>query len=136
MTAQMSGPQAAANLAAVAVGDQSIVDARLVIDKIISIGPGWLVIHADNSGKPGAVLGFAAVRNGENLNVIVAVDTARATPVVYAMLHTDAGVIGNYEFPGADGPQLASGVAVSPPFKILGIQAASASPAPSASSGY
>jgi hypothetical protein len=57
------------------------------------------------------------VRQGENLNVVVAIDSKKATPVLYAMLHVDSGVIGVLEFPGADVPVMNNGVMVSPAFK-------------------
>ena len=116
----MKASESAATMTAapsVVVQDQTIVDSRVVILKVVSPGPGWIVIHADNSGKPGPVLGWAAVRAGENLDVVVALDTKRATPVLYAMLHVDAGVVGTYEFPGADTPTMSMGAMVSPPFK-------------------
>ncbi len=102
----------------VQVQDQAIADSRVTIQKVVSAGPGWIVIHADNGGKPGPVVGWAAVAKGENPNVVVAIDTKRATPVLYAMLHVDAGTVGTYEFPGADVPAKAGGMMVSPAFKV------------------
>jgi hypothetical protein len=102
----------------VAVQDQSIVDSRVVIAKVVSATPGWIVIHSDNAGKPGPVVGYAAIRSGENLSVVVAVDAKKVTPVLYAMLHVDEGVVGAYEFPGADKPTMSSGMMVSPAFKV------------------
>jgi hypothetical protein len=101
----------------VVVQDQAIDDSRVVILKVVSAAPGWLVIHADNGGKPGPVLGYAAVREGENLNVVVAIDAKKATPSLFAMLHVDAGTVGSYEFPGPDTPAMNMGAMVSPAFK-------------------
>ncbi len=84
----------------------------------MSATPGWIVIHTDNGGKPGPVVGYAAVREGENLNVVVAIDAKKAGSVLYAMLHTDAGTVGAYEFPGADVPVMSMGMMVSPAFKV------------------
>ena len=75
------------------------------------------MIHADNGGKPGPALGYSPVRQGENLNVVVAIDSKKATRVLYAMLHVDSGVVGILEFPGADVPVINNGVMVSPSFK-------------------
>jgi hypothetical protein len=36
------------------------------------------------------------------------------------MLHTDAGVVGTYEFPGPDAPAIINGEAVTPPFTAIG----------------
>jgi hypothetical protein len=74
---------------------------------VLSAGPGFLVIHADNAGSPGPVLGFAPVSDGINLGVSVEVTTEGLTPVVWPMLHVDTGTVGEYEFgtvEGADGP--------------------------------
>jgi hypothetical protein len=110
--------QSTALTPSVVVQDQSLVDSRVVILKVVSATPGWIVIHSDNAGKPGPVVGYAAVRSGENLNVVVAVDAKKATPVLYAMLHVDEGVVGGYEFPGADKPTMSMGMMVSPAFKV------------------
>ncbi len=109
--------QASSITPSVLVQDQAIDDSRVVVLKVVSAGPGWMVIHADASGHPGAVIGYSVVREGENLNVVVAIDAKKATPVLYAMLHVDAGVVGSYEFPGPDVPAMAMGTMVSPAFK-------------------
>jgi hypothetical protein len=73
---------------------------------VVSEGDGWLVIHADNGGQPGPVLGQTAVTNGTNWNVAVEL-SGDITPVVWPMLHVDTGEVGVYEFgtvEGADGP--------------------------------
>jgi heme/copper-type cytochrome/quinol oxidase subunit 2 len=102
----------------VTVNDQAVQDARVTIAEVVSEGPGWLVIHLNAGGKPGAVIGYAAVKDGENPNVVVAVDPKRATGGLFAMLHTDAGVVGTYEFPGPDVPVMAAGGMVNVPFKV------------------
>lgn len=105
----------------VTVSDQKLgADNSLVIDKIVAAVDGWIVIHADASGKPGMVLGHAAVKKGENDKVkVVLDDTKDLGDVVWAMLHIDAGTVGTYEFPGADAPvKDASGMVVMMSFKV------------------
>ncbi len=105
----------------VIAADQALVDSRVTIDLVSSEGPGWLVIHADNEGNPGAILGYSPVQAGENSGVVVAIDGGKATETLYAMLHTDAGEIGTYEFPsGPDVPAQAEGQMISPAFKVTG----------------
>jgi hypothetical protein len=101
----------------VVVRDQKIAMSAVTIAEVLSDGPGWLVIHADSSGAPGPVIGHAAVRDGLTRNLVVNLDASKATPVLFAMLHTDAGKVGVYEFPGADAPVIVDGKMVSPPFK-------------------
>lgn len=88
----------------VQVSEQGIVDGRVNIVRAVVDGPAWVVIHADADGKPGPVIGHAALHEGENTDVVVEIDTAAATPLLHAMLHTDAGVVGTFEFPGPDAP--------------------------------
>jgi hypothetical protein len=101
----------------VVVKDQKIAAGSVTIAEVLSNGPGWLVIHADSAGSPGPVIGYAEARDGLTRNLVVKVDAAKATPILYAMLHIDAGKVGTYEFPGADVPVMVDGKMVSPPFK-------------------
>jgi hypothetical protein len=91
----MTGAMGAAT-DSVAVSDQKLgSDNSLVIDKVVAAVDGWIVIHADANGKPGMVLGHAAVKKGENDKVkVVLDDTKDLDGVVWAMLHIDAGTIG------------------------------------------
>lgn len=106
--------------AKVTVSDQPVDGGQLTIAQVDSPSAGWLVVHAQADGKPGAVLGYSAVKEGTNTNVVVTIDDSEATPVLYAMLHTDAGTVGTYEFPGADGPVSVNGEMVSPAFNVTG----------------
>jgi hypothetical protein len=100
------------------VSDQAVKDDTVTIAKVVSDGPGWMVIHKEAGGAPGSVVGYAAVKNGTNENVTVKIDAYSATPTLFAMLHKDVGVVGTYEFPGADIPVMVNGAMVSPPFKV------------------
>ena len=114
----------------VTVSDQPITNDTVTIAKVVNNGPGWIAIHADNNGAPGPVLGHAAVKDGENDNVVVTLAAAGRTPTLYAMLHTDAGVVGTYEFPGPDVPVTVNGAVVTPAFKATNVTAgAAAAPA-------
>jgi plastocyanin len=104
----------------VTVADQTIVEDSVTIAQVVSAGPGWLVVHADADGKPGPVLGYSPVSDGENTGVVVLIDSSSATQTLYAMLHSDAGTVGAYEFPGSDGPVLVDGQMVTPAFQITG----------------
>lgn len=87
------------------VEDQSLSETNsVVVPRVVSNGPGWMVIHADDAGGPGPVIGWTAVEDGENTDVEVEIDPAGLTDTVHAMLHVDVGVEGEYEFPGDDIP--------------------------------
>jgi len=118
-TAPTSAP-VSETAAAVKVSDQSVDGGKVTIAEVDSPGPGWLVIHAEAEGKPGAVLGYSPVTAGANNDVVVSVDDSEATSVMYAMLHIDAGQVGVYEFPGADAPATVNEKMVSPAFNVTG----------------
>ena len=100
-------------------GEVTVVNNTVTIDKVVSAGPGWMTIHADKNGTPGEVIGFSAVADGENTGVVVTIDSKKTTTKLYAMLHIDAGIVGTYEFPGADVPAKAEdGSMISPAFMI------------------
>jgi transforming growth factor-beta-induced protein len=83
--------------------DQPTVDGRVNITRATMNEPGWVVIHADVDGAPGPVVGYAPLPAGISANIPVAIDAAAATTTLYAMLHTDAGAAGVFEYPeGAD----------------------------------
>jgi hypothetical protein len=120
VTMLMPGVSRAADAPAITVGDQVVQDSVVVIPKVIAAQDGWVVIHAGD--KNGTVMGYEAVKAGENDNVQVDVDLSKGTPTISAMLHIDAGTVGKYEFPGADVPvKDASGAVVNVPFKIIGV---------------
>jgi hypothetical protein len=105
----------------VTVADQVILDGTVNIESAYSEGPGFIVIHADNGGSPGPVAGYAALAGGWNRNVTVPVDASMVTPVLFAMLHTDDGTVGAYEFDGQSGldsPVAVDGAVVTPPFNV------------------
>lgn len=53
--------------------------------------PGFVVIHADNNGQPGAILGASALlQAGENTNITIPLSRAsKDGETLHAMLHTD-----------------------------------------------
>ena len=100
--------------------DMMMGDYTFVAD-VLSDGQGWLVVHADNEGRPGAVLGYSLVDDGFTHGVVVELDGMAITPVVFPMLHTDTGEAGVYEFgsvDGADGPVSVNGNVVTFPVPI------------------
>jgi hypothetical protein len=104
----------------VEVFDQVSFDGTVTIDQVYSEGPGFVVIHADGGGAPGPVIGYAPVPDGASSYIQVPIDVTAATPTLYAMLHTDTGTVGTYEFgtvEGADGPVMVGDAPVTPAFQ-------------------
>ena len=85
--------------------------------------------HLDEGGKPSKVIGHTAVKKGDNKNVAIALsENVPAGGKLWPMLHIDAGVIGTYEFPGADAPVVVGGNII---MKQISVTAAgAAAPAP------
>lgn len=93
--------------ASIQASDQTLDDLSTVVvtDGATSLGPGWVVIHEDDNGSPGAVIGHAAVSDGENQNIEVTLERPAVDgETLHAMLHVDEGTVGTYEFPGDDVP--------------------------------
>jgi hypothetical protein len=102
---------------AVTAADQDSDGTNVTVAGVTAAAPGWMVIHIDNNGSPGPVLGQTAVAAGDNSDVVVAIDPPlEADTTLWAMLHVDEGVIGTYEFPGADVPVKDGDMVVMTPF--------------------
>ena len=89
----------------------------LTVDSALIDTQGWLVIHADNEGAPGAVLGQTPLVSDLNEHVAVTLD-GDITETVFPMLHVDTGEMGVYEFgmvEGADGPVTVNDAVVTGP---------------------
>lgn len=85
--------------------DQPLTDAgELQIVSVVAPEDGWLVLYAMTDGALGEVLGFTAVTTGLNQNLTLTIDPQLATPTLGAVLHSDLGESGEFEFP--DGPDV------------------------------
>ena len=107
----MDGPIAAAFVVAVpeAIEPAVMVNHQVadpmdtvVVAKAVSVGPGWIVIHEDDgSGGIGGILGQALLSDGINLDVSVNLSRdAVDGETLYAMLYSDDGMLGTFEFDG------------------------------------
>lgn len=103
---------------AVVANDQSSDGSSVIVADVVSKGPGWIAIHNQQDGNLGPAIGHAQVNDGDNKDITVPIDPAQATPVLYAMLHVDAGTVGTYEFPGPDVPAMLNGQMLAPEFHI------------------
>jgi hypothetical protein len=102
----------------ISAGDQLVAENTVTIDSVTIGEPGWMVIHSDNGGSPGPVLGQTLLEPGRTRNVTVELAPEGQTTVLFPMLHVDTGAAGEYEFgtvEGADAPVIVDGtVAVLP----------------------
>src|SRR6266545_5913540 len=124
VTAPAAAAPAAAEKDAVDVDDQAIVNGSITVAEIYASQDGWIVAHLDEGGKPGKVIGHAAVKKGESNNVVIKLsEDVPAGGKLWPMLHIDAGAIGTYEFPGPDAPVIVDGNIV---MKQIAVTAAAA----------
>ncbi|MCB8988483.1 MAG: hypothetical protein H6661_12130 [Ardenticatenaceae bacterium] len=90
-------------LPALSVADQEVLEDGLVrVNSVTMPTPGWVVIHADDEGKIGTILGFTFVDAGNSSDVVVHIPWRQATPVLHAMLHEDNGRDNRFDFPDDD----------------------------------
>lgn len=89
--------------------DQPVVDGQIVVDRVISNGPGWLVVYYDDGGLPGLIIGSAPLADGLNELVEVEVVESAVTEQLHLQIHDDDEPIGEFNFPGADNPRMYHG---------------------------
>ena len=115
---------ASATSPSIMVKDQNITGnmtmGNITIEKVVSDGPGIVVIENSLFGKPGGSVGYTAVPNGTSTNVSVTIDTKTATGSLVAALHKDLGQPGCLKWPPVDVPQTIGGQPVMKSFNITG----------------
>jgi predicted lipoprotein with Yx(FWY)xxD motif len=101
------------------VANQPIVDGKITIPEVVSVGNAWIVVHRQNGdGTMGSMVGYTRVQDGVNKNVVIALDTKSTSAVMYAMLHEDNAKLASPQFPGVDVPIMINGQMISPTFEI------------------
>jgi S-layer glycoprotein len=90
--------------ASVSAEDQTGDGTSVTVASVTLPGDGFVVIHADNGGAPGPVIGHSALLGaGESTDVVVTLDTPLdADATVFPMAHIDANANGEYEFAPPD----------------------------------
>jgi hypothetical protein len=96
------------------IRDQPVINNTVQIERVSMAAPGWAVIHPDDGGQPGLIIGFAFLEAGVNENVVVELLVSDATPQMYLRLHEDSGTAGEFDFPGGDGPLQVDGRVLPP----------------------
>lgn len=97
---------------------QDVIRGQIKIAEAVIPVEGWVVIHADDAGSFGPIIGQAHLDPGVTTDLAVNIDVDAATETLYAMLHTDGGVFDVFEFPGPDMPVIEDGAPISPAFKV------------------
>ncbi len=90
------GYVAAADDAQLEVSGAASAD-ELVVDRVLSPGEAWLVVHLDDDGKPGMRVGLQHIPAGESLDVAVALEDVTGDTLIVAV-HADRGTTGEFDF--------------------------------------
>ena len=92
------------------VEDQMLQNNMLTINNVMMSDNGWVVIHRDNGSGgpmvPEIISVPKMVEAGESMDIMVQLKDGEAVEdgeTLWAMLHTDDGIIGTYEFNGTNG---------------------------------
>ncbi|MDE0141680.1 MAG: SH3 domain-containing protein [Caldilineaceae bacterium] len=102
----------------VLVNAQEVIKGQVTVAEAAVPVEGWVVIHADDAGSFGPIIGQAHLEPGLTTDLAVDIDVDAATETLYAMLHTDGGVFDVFEFPGTDMPVLRDGAPISSAFTV------------------
>lgn len=86
----------------VLVLDQPILNGEITVERAISNGPGWVVIYNESDGQPGFIIGSAALADGLNEQVTVALEESVITAQLFARLHEDTEAGDAFNFPAQD----------------------------------
>ena len=102
----------------VTVHAQDVIKGQVTIAEAVAQLDGWIVIHIDDAGSFGQIIGQSPLDAGITTDLAVDIDVNAATEILYAMLHRDGGVFNVFEFPGPDMPVLENGEPISPAFTV------------------
>jgi hypothetical protein len=70
---------------------------QIVVDRVLAPDAAWIVMHADDNGKPGMRVGLAHVERGESKGVRVALQDLKTDKVIVAV-HADKGTPDKFDF--------------------------------------
>jgi hypothetical protein len=90
-------------------------EGKLIVERVTSNGPGWIVAYHDEEDLPGLIIGSAYVEEGVNELVELEVIETAATQRLFLLIHEDTGRLGEFDFPAADLPLKVEGQPL-PPF--------------------
>jgi hypothetical protein len=79
------------------VNESQLGGGELVVDRVLAPGDAWIVVHADDNGKPGMRVGLAHVKRGESTSVRVPLKNVE-TPKVIVAIHADKGTNKKFDF--------------------------------------
>jgi hypothetical protein len=107
-----------ATLPSLSITDQAINEAgELRIESANVLGPAWVVIHNDEAGEPGAVIGFFPLTPETTYPLTITIRWREALPQLHALLNQDLGERGRFDAT-IDLPLIAQGQPINIPFHV------------------
>ncbi len=91
------------------VYDQPVIDGTITIERIISNGPGHVVVYYDDDDVPGLIIGSEFLEDGLNEQVVVKVVETAVTPQLFIFIHDDTTIGDPFDFPANDPPRFYNG---------------------------
>ena len=91
------------------VFDQPVIDGTITIERIISNGPGHVVVYFDDGDVPGLIIGSEFLEDGLNEQVVVDVIETAVTPQLFLIIHDDTTPGDSFDFPANDPPRFYNG---------------------------
>jgi hypothetical protein len=91
------GYVAAADSAQLEITPDQLGADELVVGRVLAPGDAWIVVHADDNGKPGIRVGLARIKKGESTDVTVELDELTTATVIVAV-HADRGEKNEFDF--------------------------------------
>ncbi len=91
------GYVAAAEKAQLELSDKQLDANELKVDRVLSPTDAWIVVHADDNGKPGMRIGLKHIDRGESADVKVKLDKVTTDKVIVAV-HSDRGEKNKFDF--------------------------------------
>ncbi len=85
----------------ISVSNQSLNTGVIVLNSVTAAQDGWVVIYRSPDFNANDIVGYAPVYQGTNYGVKVTIDTSKLTdqsPVLWAMLHVDRGMLNAFEW--------------------------------------
>ena len=111
----------------IVVKNQDLNMGVIVVDSVTAPVNGWIVVYKSPNLTPVEIVGYAPVYQGVNMGVKVTIDTAKVgqLPTLWAILHSDGGVPGVFEWglrnqPYDDAPIIVNGWYVEAAFGTAG----------------
>ncbi|MCA9925420.1 MAG: hypothetical protein KC421_23785 [Anaerolineales bacterium] len=93
----------------IVVYDQPVVDGTITVERIISNGPGHVVVYFDDGDVPGLIIGSENLVDGVNEQIVVKIIETAVTPQLFLFIHDDTNPGDNFDFPANDPPRLFNG---------------------------